>query len=338
MHKNEYRPPDRSRKQRFLTQEEIENGKKGKWTELEITGPVRALSPALWNLRHLTALYLNDNHLTRLPPEISLLTNLLHLDLSSNKLRSLPSELGNMLHLRELLLNYNQLRVLPYELGRLFQLQTLGLNGNPLSSEIIELYSSPNGTYELIGYLLDNQPPNMEQPERPWLVLDEPSKYSFVFSLMCYNVLCDKYCSRQIYGYSPRWSLRWDHRQRLILDEICNCNADVVCLQEVETCEFFDTFRLELKRHGYQGIFSPKSRAKTMHQDDSRNVDGCAIFWKQDRFMLLEEHLIEFNQLAIKHSSGDEDILNRVMPKDNIALAAVFRTIVPNNGNLLLIK
>ena len=67
--------------------------------------------------------------------------------------------------------------------------------------------------------------------ERPWLVLDEPSKYSFVFSLMCYNVLCDKYCSRQIYGYSPRWSLRWDHRQRLILDEICNCNADVVCLQ-----------------------------------------------------------------------------------------------------------
>ena len=85
-----------------------------------------------------------------------------------------------------------------------------------------------------------------------------------------------------------------------------------------------------------------------MHQDDSRNVDGCAIFWKQDRFMvrlffirtnslivslkLLEEHLIEFNALAIKNSSGDEDILNRVMPKDNIALAAVFRTIVPNNG------
>ena len=38
MHKNDYRPPDRSRKQRFLTQEEIEKGKKGKWTELEITG------------------------------------------------------------------------------------------------------------------------------------------------------------------------------------------------------------------------------------------------------------------------------------------------------------
>ena len=54
--------------------------------------------------------------------------------------------------------------VLPYELGRLFQLQTLGLNGNPLQSDLIELYSSPNGTYELIGYLLDNQPLNLEPP------------------------------------------------------------------------------------------------------------------------------------------------------------------------------
>ena len=85
MHKNEYRPPDRSRKQRFLTEDEIKKGKKSKWTELEITGevfillfalkkptsgPVRALSPALWNLHHLTALYLNDNYLHRLPAEV----------------------------------------------------------------------------------------------------------------------------------------------------------------------------------------------------------------------------------------------------------------------------
>ena len=65
------------------------------------------------------------------------------------------------------------------------------------------------------------------------------------------------------------------------------------------------------------------------------SVSNLIIFqYINDNVQLLEEHLIEFNQLAIKHSSGDEDILNRVMPKDNIALAAVFRTIVPNNGNL----
>lgn len=328
MHKNEYRPPDRSRKQRFLTEDDVKKGKKSKWTELEITGPVRALSPALWNLHHLTALYLNDNYLQRLPAEVSLLTNLLHLDLSSNKLRSLPSELGNMLHLRELLLNHNQLRVLPYELGRLFQLQKLGLDSNPLQPEIYEIWCQPNGTSELIRHLLDNMPHPMEQPQRQWISLEEPSNpTSCLFSVMCYNVLSDKYCTRQMYGYSPSWCLRWEHRQRLIFEEMFTYDADVLCLQEVETCEFNNTFLPELRKHGYMGVFSPKSRAKTMIESESQNVDGCAIFWKTEKFLLLENHTFEFNQLAIKNSGGDQDILNRVMTKDNVAVAVVLKTL-----------
>ena len=69
---------------------------------------------------------------------------------------------------------------------------------------------------------------------------------------------------------------------------------------------------------------------------EARQIYGSIVFLRTNSLIvslkLLEEHLIEFNALAIKNSSGDEDILNRVMPKDNIALAAVFRTIVPNNG------
>ena len=91
-----------------------------------ILGTIRNLSPQLWELQHLTSLYLNDNNLARIPPDISKLQHLVYLDLSSNKLRSLPAELGDMHTLRELLLSNNYLRVLPYELGRLFQLQTLG--------------------------------------------------------------------------------------------------------------------------------------------------------------------------------------------------------------------
>ncbi|CAF4575346.1 unnamed protein product, partial [Rotaria socialis] len=48
----------------------------------------------LWTLSQLTALYLNDNQLTRLPSEIVCLTSLVTLDLSNNKLRNLPSEIG----------------------------------------------------------------------------------------------------------------------------------------------------------------------------------------------------------------------------------------------------
>jgi len=68
--------------------------KKCDWTELEVTGNVRNLSPMLWTLSQLTVLYLNDNQLTRLPSEIACLNNLVTLDLSNNKLRNLPSEIG----------------------------------------------------------------------------------------------------------------------------------------------------------------------------------------------------------------------------------------------------
>ena len=80
-------------------------------------------SPSLWQLSHLTSLYLNNNNLMRIPPDISRLENLSFLDLSYNKLRSLPAELGDLANLRELFLSHNYLRVLPYELGKLFQLQ-----------------------------------------------------------------------------------------------------------------------------------------------------------------------------------------------------------------------
>lgn len=35
---------------------------------------------------------------------------------------------------------------------------------------------------------------------------------------------------------------------------------------------------------------------------------------------------MEFNQLAMANSEGSDDMLNRVMPKDNIGLAALLKT------------
>lgn len=44
------------------------------------------------------------------------------------------------------------------------------------------------------------------------------------------------------------------------------------------------------------------------------------------RFTLIREHLVEFNQLAMANADGLEHMLNRVMPKDNIGLAALLQT------------
>lgn len=43
------------------------------------------------------------------------------------------------------------------------------------------------------------------------------------------------------------------------------------------------------------------------------------------RFQLLKEHLVEFNQLAMANAEGSDNMLNRVMPKDNIGLAALLK-------------
>lgn len=68
-----------------------------------------------------------------------------------------------------------------------------------------------------------------------------------------------------------------------ILEEIRHYNADVVSLQEVETEQFYQFFAPEFEKDGYQGIFAPKSRAKTMQECDAKHVDGCAIFWKTSK-------------------------------------------------------
>lgn len=156
--KDKYEHPNPRRTHTIMSPEDAASGKKTHWPEMEITGSVRCLSPALWKMTHLTCLYMNDNNLTRLPPDINRLQCLTHLDVSSNKLRTLPPELGDLIMLRELLLNNNYLRVLPYELGKLFRLQSLGLKHNPLTQEFLVIYNEPGGTYKLLSYLLDNVP------------------------------------------------------------------------------------------------------------------------------------------------------------------------------------
>lgn len=55
-----------------------------------------------------------------------------------------------------------------------------------------------------------------------------------------------------------------------------------------------------------------------------KNLKGTSSF--SCRFTLIKEHLVEFNQLAMANAEGSDNMLNRVMPKDNIGLAALLRT------------
>lgn len=148
------------------------------------------------------------------------------------------------------------------------------------------------------------------------------------FTVISYNVLCDRMVSKGMFPSSPEIALDWQYRRELILRQLLEFNADIIALQELEFQHFEEFFKLELGHLGnYESIFEPKSRARYMDNQKRRRVDGCAIFYKRNRFKLLQRHLLEFNQIAMANAQGSEAMLNRVMTKDNIGLAAVLEFI-----------
>ncbi|KAG0303230.1 Glucose-repressible alcohol dehydrogenase transcriptional effector [Dissophora globulifera] len=296
------------------------------------TGASSAPNPQQWatldlggmGLKNIT-LYINHNSLHHLSPEINRLTALTILDASGNKLTSIPPELGMLTNLKELLLVDNGLVTLPAELGTLFQLEILALEGNPLNESLKNLLQS-EGTGAVIVYLRENCPVPLPPPEREWITLEDDSGAATsqdTFTVFCYNILAENYATPQMYGYTPSWALTWEYRKELILQEILAYSADVVCLQEVELGQFEDYFKEQMKQQAdYDGVFWPKSRAKTMPEKDRRVVDGCATFFKASKFSLVDKHLVEFNHIALQRPDfrKTEDIFNRVMTKDNIAV------------------
>ncbi len=55
------------------------------------------------------------------------------------------------------------------------------------------------------------------------------------------------------------------------------------------------------------------------------------------RFRLIKEHLVEFNQLAAAHAEGSQDMLNRVMLRDNIGIMALLETVEPGVKQKLIV-
>lgn len=173
------------------------------------------------------------------------------------------------------------------------------------------------------GHTQQNVPSNprlmQEPPPRPWIKLGYTKHKRPCFKVLCYNILCSRYTNSQIYSYCPNWALDWNYRRKAILQELQQYSADIISLQEMETEQYHNFFLPQLQLMGYSGIFAAKSRARTMTEAKKKWVDGCAIFYKTDKFRLLSEHLIEFSQVAISNATKcaqcSDEMLNRVQTK-----------------------
>ncbi|EPX71942.1 CCR4-Not complex subunit Ccr4 [Schizosaccharomyces octosporus yFS286] len=324
------------------------------WTCLDLGGiGLRNVSTDLFKFSFLTELYINHNKLSRLPSEIGKLRNLVILDASGNNIKAIPPELGLLTELREVLLFDNMIAVIPPELGTLYQLKILGVEGNPLQ-DVYKSQLMETGTTGLITALRDGCPVIPPPPEREWEKLTSDnddanekslmltsdtegssvpkpneSNTNFKFTAMSYNILCERYATSTLYGYTPSWALAWSYRRDLIMQELAGYKADIICLQEVDVENFDTFFAPEMSIKGYKGVHFPKSRVRTMNELERRVVDGCATFFKTSKFFMHEKSIIEFNQapsLRRQNIKLTSNMYNRVMTKDNISVMTMLES------------
>lgn len=208
------------------------------WSTLDMGGmSLKNLAPALFAYSFLTALYIPHNALSTLPTALCQLNHLVRLDASSNKLTSVPPELGTLTSLRELFLFDNLIVNLPPELGTLHLLDVLGIEGNPLQDSL-RVIAEKDGTSGLVAFLRDSCPVPHPPVDREWINIDadevpsaEDAEEKDGFSVLCYNILCEKYATSTMYGYTPSWALNWEYRKELVLQEVVGYEADILCLQ-----------------------------------------------------------------------------------------------------------
>ncbi|KAK3914137.1 Protein angel-like protein 2 [Frankliniella fusca] len=108
------------------------------------------------------------------------------------------------------------------------------------------------------------------------------------FTIMSYNVLAQSLLEEHHYLYrrNDERALDWKVRSKVLWKEIIEADADILCLQEVQASHL-DSFYSKLKDLGYAGLFKRRS---------VNNYDGCAIYFKTDKFKLVDSALVEYYQ------------------------------------------
>nr|CAD7454926.1 unnamed protein product [Timema tahoe] len=128
------------------------------------------------------------------------------------------------------------------------------------------------------------------------------------FRVVSYNILADLYADSevartQLYPYCPPYALTIDYRKQLILRELLGYNADLICLQEVDSKIFDLDLTPVLGSVGYEGVF---------HRKGGTVSEGVACLFHKSKFSWsVTPHLGKFSVQA-------SDRLNRSIQRFSV--------------------
>jgi len=234
--------------------------------------------------------------------------------------------------LRELDLSNNQLTKLPPEIGCLWQLLSLNVTGNRF--EYADNSFLNQDVSVIVRRLLDKcDIPQDLMIEREWrmeqFVLPNRGP---VFRVMTYNILAEVFCNPHLYSYCPTKNLNADYRRTKVLEQIRKYDADIVCLQEVDRIQY-EKIKVEMQSRGFESFFEQKTRTHRMRPDEVPSVDGCATFWRSEKFKLVESCVHSFQALSQRKFNsiqGDKTGFFQLNSKEHVAVATVLETKTPN--------
>lgn len=116
------------------------------------------------------------------------------------------------------------------------------------------------------------------------------------FKVLSYNILADLYTMKDAHSHCPKWALTWEYRRRNLLNEMLSYDADILCLQEVQSDHFNNFFEPEFAKLGYSAIY--KRKTKEVYSANQYVIDGCATFFRHDRFkMVIKSSMIKWHYL-----------------------------------------
>ena len=105
--------------------------------------------------------------------------------------------------------------------------------------------------------------------------------------------------------------MQWSYRGPKLIEEIVRSGADLLCLEEVD--HFKDFFEPQLAERGFKGFFVPKIDSPCLSFPNNSGPDGCAFFYRSERFELCEK-----KEIVLKNIEGG--------PSHQVALLAKLKT------------
>ncbi|CAN8269101.1 unnamed protein product [Cochlearia groenlandica] len=165
---------------------------------------------------------------------------------------------------------------------------------------------------------------------REWIDSDHTSPFpqaSERFTVVSYNILGDRNSSyhKDLYTNVSFPYMKWGYRKRLICEELIRLKPDIICMQEVD--KYFDLFRM-MEKAGYDGSYKRRT---------GDNIDGCAMFWKADRFRVLERENIEFSQFGMHDNVAQLSVLElRKFKSRKLVLGNIHVLYNPSRGDVKL--